>query len=77
LPSPAQQIVFQEFIDSVLERERRRERLEHELDALAPSWPGYRLACALLAFRGIQETVAYTVVAETASFARFPHPSRG
>ena len=33
---------------------------------LAPSWA--RLSgchCALLAFRGIQKTVAYTVVAET------------
>ena len=76
LPSPAQQIVFQEIIDSVLERERRRERLEHQLDALAPAWSGYRLACALLAFRGIQKTVAYTVVAETACFTRFSHPSR-
>jgi transposase len=75
LPSPAQQIVFQELVDSVLERERRRDRLEQQLDTLAPTWPGYRLACALLAFRGIQKTVAYTVVAETVSFARFSHPS--
>jgi transposase len=76
LPNPAQQIVFQELVDAVLERERRRDRLEHQLDALAPTWPGYRLAGALLAFRGIQKTVAYTVVAETVSFARFSHPSR-
>jgi transposase len=76
LPSPAQQIVFQELLDAVLERERRRERLEQQLDALAPSWSGYPLASALLAFRGIQKTVAYTVVAETASFSRFSHPSR-
>lgn len=76
LPSSAQQIVFQELFDAVLERERRRERLEQQLDALAPSWSGYPIASALLAFRGIQKTVAYTVVAETASFARFPHPSR-
>jgi transposase len=76
LPSSTQQIVFQELLDAVLERERRRERLEQQLDALAPSWSGYPIAAALLAFRGIQKTVAYTVVAETASFSRFPHPSR-
>jgi len=76
LPSPAQQIVFQELLDAVLERERRRDRLEQQLDTLAPAWPGYPLATALLAFRGIQKTVAYTVVAETASFTRFAHPSR-
>jgi transposase len=76
LPSAVQQIVFQELVDAVLERERRRDRLEQQLDALAPSWSGYALASALLAFRGIQKTVAYTVVAETVSFARFSHPSR-
>ena len=70
LPSPVQQIVFQELIDAVLERERRRDRLEHELDALAPTWPGYQLASALLAFRGVQKTVAYTVVAETGPGSR-------
>lgn len=76
LHSPAQQIVFQELIEAVNERERRRDRLQAQLDALAPSWPGFPLAQALLAFRGIQKTVAYTVVAETGSFARFSHPSR-
>jgi transposase len=76
LHSPAQQIVFQELVDAVLERERRRDRLEVELDALAPTWAGFPVAQALLAFRGIQKTVAYTVVAETGSFARFSHPGR-
>lgn len=74
--SPAQQIVFQELLDAIDERERRRDRLEHELDVLAPAWPGFPVAQALLAFRGIQKTVAYTVVAETGSFTRFSHPSR-
>lgn len=39
--------------------------------SLIPRRPGVRIA-----FRGIQKTVAYTVVAETASFSRFSHPSR-
>ena len=43
---------------------------------MAPHWDGYPLAQALLAFRGIQKTVAYTVVAEVADLTRFPHPSR-
>lgn len=76
LPNPAQQIVFQELLDAVLERERRRERLEQQLEVLAPTWPGHPLAAALLAFRGIRKTVAYTVVAETGSFMRFAHPTR-
>jgi len=76
LPSTAQQIVFQELLDAINERERRRDRLERELDVLAPTSPGYALAQALLAFRGIQKTVAYTLVAEIADLARFSHPSR-
>jgi transposase len=76
LQSAPQQIVFQELVDAINERERRRERLERELETLAPNWAGYPLAQALLAFRGIQKTVAYTVVAETGSFARFSHPNR-
>jgi transposase len=76
LPSAPQQIVFQELLDAFAERERRRERLERELDGLALHWDGYPLAQALLAFRGIQKTVAYTVVAEAADLARFPHPTR-
>lgn len=43
LPSAPQQIVFQELIDAIAERERRRERLEREIDGLAPHWDGYSL----------------------------------
>lgn len=74
--SASQQIVYQELLGSIEERERRRDRLEQQLETLAPYWDGYPLAQALLAFRGIQKTVAYTVVAETADLSRFSHPSR-
>jgi transposase len=76
LPSASQQIVYQELLGAIDERERRRDRLEQELDTLAPHWDGYPLAQALLAFRGIQKAVAYTVVAEAADLSRFSHPSR-
>lgn len=74
LPSDPQQIVFQELVDAINERERRRDRLEGELERLAPEWDGYPLAQALQAFRGIQKTVAYTVVAEAGDLSRFAHP---
>jgi len=74
LPSPPQQIVFAEHVDAISERERRRDRLERQLDALAPDWPGKPLADALMAFRGIQKTVAYTVVAEAYDLSRFARP---
>ncbi len=76
LPSTAQQLVLQELIDTIAEREARRERLENQLDQLAPSWSGHALADALLAFRGIQRTVAYTLIAEAGDLARFSHPRR-
>ncbi|MDN5871934.1 MAG: IS110 family transposase [Nitrococcus sp.] len=76
LPSAPQQIVFQELTDAITERERRRDRLERQLDTLAPEWPGYPLAQALLAFRGIQKTVAWTVVAEAGDLARFAGPTQ-
>lgn len=74
LPRPAQQIVFQELLDAINERERRRDRLEAQLDSLAPTWSGYPTAQALQAFRGVQKTVAYTVVAEVGDLSRFAHP---
>ena len=76
LASPARRIVFEELIGAITERERRRDRLEHQLDALAPTWSGYALAQALLAFRGIQKTVAWTVVAEAGDLARFALPTQ-
>jgi hypothetical protein len=44
LPRASQQIVFQELVDAISERERRRDRLEQQLDTLAPDWSGYPLA---------------------------------
>jgi transposase len=76
LQSAPQQIVFQELVDAIAERERRRDRLECELEDLAPTWAGYPLAQALLAFRGIQKTVAYTLIPEAGDLARFSCPSR-
>jgi transposase len=78
LRSAPQQIIFQKLVDAINERERRRDRLEPELDALAPGWAGYRLAQALLPFRGIQKTVAYTLIAETGDLALLsPQPLHG
>src|SRR5699024_1387143 len=76
LPGAAQQIVFQELVNAISERERRRDRLEQQLNALAPSWSGYSLAQAFQAFRGIQLTVAFTVVATAGDLTRYPHPAQ-
>jgi transposase len=74
LPDPVQQLVFQELVDSISEREARRARLEAALAEHAPNWSGHNLAHAFTAFRGVQERVAYTVVAEVGDLRRFPEP---
>lgn len=74
LASAVQQVVFQELVDTITERAARRSRLEAQMTELAPSWSGYPAAQALLAFRGVQQAVAYGVVAEAGDFARFSHP---
>src|SRR2546426_222587 len=40
-PTPAQQIVFQEYVRAVSAQTARRQRLEAELASLVPSWPWY------------------------------------
>jgi len=74
LPSEVQQVVFQELVDTITEREARRARLAEQMARLAPRRSGYAVAQALLAFRGVQQAVAYGVVAEAGDFARFRHP---
>jgi transposase len=74
LPEPLQQLVFQELVDTITEREARRARLEAALEERAPQWSGHDLAHALTAFRGVQDRVACTVVAEVGDLRRFAEP---
>jgi transposase len=73
-PTPAQQIVFQESVRAVDEQVDRLQRIEAELQALAPQWLRYPVVQALQALRGVQWVVALTVVAELGDLARFDNP---
>ena len=53
-PTPAQQIVFQEFIRAVDEQVDRLGRIEKELLELAPGWRLYPVVQNLQALRGVQ-----------------------
>ena len=74
LPTPAQQIVFQEYVRTVTERTDLLRRLEAELLAPAKPWRLYPVVEALQALRGVQFTVAITTIAELGDLTRFDNP---
>ena len=72
--TPAQQIVFQEYVRAVNEHTERLQRLEQELHEQATSWRLHPVVEALQALRGVQFTVAVTTVAELGDLTRFATP---
>lgn len=73
-PTAAQQIVFQEYLTAVAEHMERLNRLEDALTEQVQAWRLYPVIEALQALRGVQWTVAVTVVAEIGDLTRFDHP---
>ena len=87
-PTPAQQIVFQEYVRAVNEHHERVERIETELQEKAKGWRFYPVVEALQALRGVQFipvphnggflpvrfTVALSTVAELGDLSRFDSP---
>ena len=75
-PTPAQQIVFQEYVRAVTEPSERLGRLEQELQDQVHTWRLRPVVDALQALRGVQFTVAVTIVAELGDLTRFDKPSQ-
>jgi transposase len=73
-PTPAQQIVFQEYVRAVNEHTERLQRLDQELQDQVKSWRLNPVVEALQALRGVQFTVAVTIVAELGDLTRFDNP---
>jgi transposase len=73
-PTPAQQIVFQEYVRAVNEHTERLQRLEQELQEQVKSWRLHPVVDALQALRGVQFTAAVTMVAEIGDLTRFDTP---
>lgn len=76
LPHPAQQIVLQEYLQTVNERISRLERLDNELQHQVQQWRYYPLVKALQAMRGVRLLVAAGVVAELGDLTRFDSPRK-
>jgi transposase len=73
-PTPAQQIVFQEYVRAVHEHTERLQRLEQELQDHVKAWRLNPVVEALQALRGVQFTVAVTMVSEIGDLTRFDNP---
>ena len=72
--TPAQQIVFQEYVRAVHEHTERLQRLDQALQEQVKSWRLQPVVEALEGLRGVQCTVAVTLVAELGDLTRFENP---
>jgi transposase len=73
-PTPAQQIVFQEYVRAVSEQTERLQRLEAELPLLVQTWRWAPVVEAIQALRGVQFIAAVTLIAELGDLTRFENP---
>ena len=74
MPHPAQQIVYQELIDSLSECSQRVERLTRQIQELLPHWHMFPVVQSIQALRGVSMIVATTTIAEIGNLDRFEHP---
>ena len=73
-PTPAQHIGFQAYVRAVQEHTERLQRLEQERHEHVKAWRLSPVIDALQALRGVQFTVAVTLVAEMGDLTRFDSP---
>ena len=73
-PTPAQQMVFQEYVQTVTEQTERLGRLELARHEQVQTWRFQPVVEAFQALRGVQFTVAVTTVAELGDLTRFENP---
>ena len=71
---PVQQVVFQEYVDTVLEAQRRVAGLEGQMRAGLQEWSLRPVVEALMALRGVEMVTAMTVLAELGDLTRFDSP---
>ena len=73
---PAQQIAFQEYIDTTNECSLRIKRITDFIKVHAEQWCRYPLVRAYQALRGVSFVVAVTVAAEIGDMNRFQNPKQ-
>jgi len=73
-PTPAQPIVFQAYVRAVHEHTERLQRLAQERQDHVQAWRLHPVVEALQALRGVQFTVAVTMVSAMGELTRCDHP---
>ena len=71
---PAQQIALQDYVDAVMDAERRLKRVEEQVFGLLPDWNLRLVVDGLQAMRGIALINAVVLVTEVGDFTRFSNP---
>jgi len=74
--TPAQQIVFQEYVRAISERHERVERIETELRDQVAGWRMKPVVVAIQALRGVAFITAATLIAELGDITRFDNPKQ-
>lgn len=76
MPTPSQQVVFQEYIHAINETTDRAERLSKQIETLVPTWRMAPVVAALQSLRGVSIIVATTIIAELGDLTRFDSPKK-
>ena len=74
LPSSAQRIAFEEYVQAVDEASERVRRLTASIEGELAHWRWRAVVLALQACRGIQLIHAVRIIAELGDLSRFSHP---
>lgn len=75
MPHHSQQIVLQEYIDTLNQCKARVQRLIEQIRQLVPHWRLFQVVKALQSLRGVSLIVAATTVAEVGDLKRFEKPT--
>lgn len=76
MPTRVQQIVLQEYIDTVLDAQRRVAGLTQQMREVLAGWSLRPVVEALMALRGVSLVTAMTLLAEVGDLTRFDSPSQ-
>ena len=69
-----QQLVFQEYVETVVEAQRRVAGLEREIQSAVATWSLRPVVEVLISLRGVNVLTAVTVLAELGDITRFDSP---